>query len=61
MLRATVDRRYMDRYGAWKSSFSFSRNEIPLAIHVLQQAFEVMLEKPEEQDRPESAAEKLII
>ena len=53
--------RYMDRCGASKSSFSFSRNEIPLAIHVLQQAFEMMLEKTEEQDRPESGAEKLII
>jgi len=45
MLWATVDRRYLRRNGAWKTSQSFSRNEIPLAIYVLQKAFEAMIEK----------------
>ena len=45
MLRATVERRYKDRDGTWKSSGSFSRNEIPLAIYCLNKAFEVMVEK----------------
>ena len=44
ILKASVSRRYKDRNGEWKSSQSFSRNEIPLAIHVLQKAFEKMLE-----------------
>ena len=44
MLKATVERRYMDRNGTWKSSQSFSRNEIPLAIYVLQKAFETIIE-----------------
>ena len=43
VLRATVERRYKDKDGEWKSSGSFSRNEIPLAIHCLQKAFETML------------------
>ena len=43
MLKATVQRRYKDKDGDWKSSQSFSRNEIPLAIYCLQQAFEKML------------------
>ena len=43
MLKATVQRRYKDKDGDWKSSQSFSRNEIPLAIYCLQQAFETML------------------
>ena len=43
MLKATVQRRYKDSDGNWKSSQSFSRNEIPLAIYCLQQAFEKML------------------
>jgi hypothetical protein len=45
MLKATVQRRYKDRdSGEWKSSMSFSRNEIPLAIYCLQKAFEKIVE-----------------
>lgn len=43
VLKATVERRYKDRNGEWKSSNSYSRNEIPLVIHLLQQAFSYML------------------
>ncbi len=42
MLKATVERRYKDKNDVWKSSASFSRNEIPLVIYCLQQAFEAM-------------------
>ncbi len=48
ILKATLDRRYLDRDGQWKTSQSLSRNEIPLAIFVLQKAFESMIEKPSE-------------
>ncbi len=34
-LKATVQRRYKDKSGTWKSSGSFGRNEIPLAIYCL--------------------------
>ena len=61
MLRATVDRRYKDRDGAWKTSNSFSRNEIPLAIWVLYKAFEAMLEKPDEQEASEPVDEERVI
>ena len=44
ILKATVQRRYKDHDGNWQSSGSFSRNEIPLAIHCLQQAFEKIVE-----------------
>lgn len=50
VLKATVERRYKDRNGEWKSSNSFSRNEIPMAIHVLQQAFGYMVEKRGSED-----------
>ncbi|MCO6438587.1 MAG: hypothetical protein J5J06_15960 [Phycisphaerae bacterium] len=46
ILKATVARRYTDSAGNWRSSQSFARNEIPLAIYVLQKAFEAMIEKP---------------
>jgi hypothetical protein len=61
ILRATVERRYKDRDGTWKSSGSFGRNEIPMAIYVLQKAFETMVEKPEDQDRPEVVEEVRVI
>ena len=39
-LKVTVERRYKDKDGQWKSSGSFSRNEIPLVQYVLGKAFE---------------------
>ena len=45
VLKATVQRRYKDKdSGEWKSSMSFSRNEIPLAIYCLGKAFEKIIE-----------------
>ena len=62
VLKASVSRRYKDRYGAWKSSQSLSRNEIPLAIHTLQKAFEAMLERGQEHEEgDESPAEEHVI
>ncbi len=45
VLKASVERRYTDKSGTWKSSGSFSRNEIPLAIYCLQKAFEAIVEE----------------
>ena len=44
ILKATVQRRYKDKSGKWQSSTSFSRNEIPLAIHCLQKSFEKIIQ-----------------
>jgi len=44
VLKATVERRYKDNTdGTWKSSSSFARNELPLAIWCLQKAFDHMI------------------
>ena len=45
ILKATVERRYKDKDGQWKSTGSFSRNEIPLVQYVLGKAFEAMIEE----------------
>ncbi len=45
LLKATIERRYKDRQGTWKSSSSFSRHEIPIAIFCLQKAFEAIISK----------------
>jgi len=52
LLKATIERRYKNSNGDWKSSGSFSRNEIPLAIYCLQKAFEHMIEKQQEEAVP---------
>ena len=45
ILKATIDRRYKDKDGQWKSSGSFGRNEIPFVQYVLGKAFEAMVEE----------------
>jgi len=43
VLKASVQRRYKDRDGNWKSSTSFSRNEAFLAIFCLVKAVAAMI------------------
>lgn len=50
ILKATVQRRYKDKDGEWKSSGSFSRNEIPLAIYCLEKSFQYMIEGQKDED-----------
>ncbi len=45
VLKASVSRRYKDKDGEWKSSQSFSRNEIVLAIHCLNRAADKIIEE----------------
>ena len=55
VLKASIERRYKDAAGAWKSSNSFSRNEVAQAIYCLMKAYSVMMEKSpdEEASTPE--------
>ena len=45
VLKASIERRYKDHDGNWKSSSSFSRNEIPLAILCLARAFDKIIQE----------------
>ena len=49
VLKASVSRRYKDKNGDWKSSQSFGRSEVFLAIHCLRQAVEKMIEEEQGQ------------
>ncbi|AQT68729.1 hypothetical protein STSP2_01901 [Anaerohalosphaera lusitana] len=42
-LRASIERRFKAKDGQWKSSSTFSRNDLPLAIHCMQKAFDYMV------------------
>jgi len=61
ILKATIQRRYKDKSGTWKSSTSFSRNEIPLAIHCLQKAFEKIIEKQNEESGSNNKVEEVVV
>ena len=61
VLKATVQRRYKDKDGNWKSSSSFSRNEIPLAIYCLQKAFEKIIETQIEDSDNGSVEEEVVM
>lgn len=43
VLKASLAKRYKDKDGSWKSTTSFGRNEIPLAMYCLQKAFDKMV------------------
>ena len=45
VLKASIQRRYKDSDGNWKSSQSLSRNEIPLAIYCLEKAFDKIVQE----------------
>jgi hypothetical protein len=60
ILKATVQRRYKDRNGQWQSSASFSRNEIPLAIHCLEKAFARIIDLENEGPETDNNMEEIV-
>lgn len=54
LLKASIERRYKDpKTDSWKSSNSFSRNEIPLAIFCLARAFDKIIGEEQDDSVPE--------
>ena len=45
VLKASIQRRYKDSEGNWKSSQSLGRNEIPLAVYCLEKAFDKIVQE----------------
>ena len=60
MLKATVASRFRGSDGDWRSSGSFSRNEIPLVIYCLQKAFGSMIEQADELPRDGDPVEEVV-
>ena len=50
VLKASVSRRYKYKAGNWKSSQSFSRNEVLLAVYCLGKAFGEIIEEEQAQN-----------
>ena len=53
VLKATIERRYKDKNGEWKSANSFGRNEMPLAIFCLARAFDKIIGEEQDDSVPE--------
>jgi hypothetical protein len=53
--RVTVDKRYKDASGNWKSTGSFNVNEIPKLILALEKAYEFLVCKPKDNAVSEEA------
>lgn len=51
LLKVTVERRYRDAQSKWHTTSSFTRNEVPLAIHLLYHAFGDMVRRETEADK----------
>ena len=49
-LSVTLDRRYKDKDGTWKSSGSLKLNDIPKAVLVLSKAYDYMASKGEDNE-----------
>jgi hypothetical protein len=61
VLKASVQRRYKDKDGSWKSSQSFSRNEIPLAVYCLQKSFEKIIEMQIDESSDDGIVEETVM
>jgi len=61
ILTATITRRYKGEDGEWKSSQSFAKNEIPLAVHCLEKAFEAIIERDNQQSRNSGFDENVVV
>ena len=57
VLKASIERRYKDKDGNWKSSASFGRSEIPLAIFCLAKAFDKIINEETANDGTEGVSE----
>jgi len=60
LLKASIERSYKDSDGVWQSSSSFSRNEIPLAIHCLQKALEAIIDSENERSANRTVEEEVV-
>jgi len=50
VLKASLEKRYRDAAGSWKSSNSFSRNEVAQAIYCLMKAYDAMMAKSSDEE-----------
>ena len=59
-LSATLDRRYKDKSGEWRSSSSFQANDIPKAVLVLIRAYAHMMSRSEDDQGPQVPVEEVV-
>lgn len=60
-LKATIERRFKDADGQWKSTQSLSRNEIALAIYVLSKALDWIIQQENEKGGNDGIEEEVVM
>lgn len=60
VLKCTVQGRYKDKSGTWKSTGSFSKTEVPLAIHCLTKAWEKMITEENAKSEDNGVEEEIV-
>lgn len=60
IFKATVQSRYKDKTGTWKTSQSYGKNEIPQLIYVLSRAYDKIITEESGQSEDSSVEEELV-
>lgn len=61
VMKVSLQKSFKAKDGTWKTTTSFARNEVPLAMFCLQKAFETMLGESSAVDIDSSAVEEEIV
>ena len=61
VLKASIQRRYKDSDGNWKSSQSLGRNEIQLAIYCLEKAFDKIVQEETAESGSNGVEEEVVM
>jgi hypothetical protein len=61
VMKVSLQKSFKAKDGTWKTTTSFARNEVPLAIFCLQKCFETMLGESAAVDIDSSAVEEEVI
>ena len=57
VIKASIERRYKDSDGMWKSTNSYSRAEIPLAIYALMRAYAAIVDRDGAEEGDDGSSE----
>jgi hypothetical protein len=61
VMKVSIQKSFKAKDGTWKTTSSFARNEVPLAMFCLQKAFEMMLGESSAVDIDSNAVEEEVI
>lgn len=61
VMKVSLQKSFKTKDGTWKTTTSFARNEVPLAMYCLQKAFETMLGESSAREMEGNAVEEEVV